>query len=114
MSKEAFKEFVKKNSVLVKYVKNNNMSWQKFYELYDMYGEDNKIWDEYLMAKSRETIVPERGDFMNYFKNINLDSIQESITSLQRVIGVIGDLAIKNDNPASSIIEKPIYKHMDD
>ena len=39
-----FKEFVKKNQVLVTYVKENKMTWQKFYELYDLYGEDNIIY----------------------------------------------------------------------
>ena len=23
------------------------MTWQKFYELYDMYGEESTVWDEY-------------------------------------------------------------------
>ena len=43
-----FKSFVKKNPNLVNYVKNDTMSWQKFYELYDLYGEDENIWGEYL------------------------------------------------------------------
>ena len=48
MSKESFKEFVKKNPRLIKYVKNNEMTWQKFYEIYDIYGEDKNAWSEYL------------------------------------------------------------------
>lgn len=43
-----FKLFVKNNPNLITYVKNNTMSWQKFYELYDLYGEDNNVWNEYL------------------------------------------------------------------
>jgi hypothetical protein len=31
-----FKLFVKNNPNLITYVKNNTMSWQKFYELYDL------------------------------------------------------------------------------
>jgi len=119
MSKEAFKDFVKKNPSLVKHVNDNSMSWQKFYEMYDMYGEDANIWKDYLTVST--AIVPEVvaanrgvGDFVNYFKNVNMDSVQESINGLQRVLGVIGDLATKSDNSVSSIIEKPIYKHMDD
>ena len=48
MKKEEFKEFVKKNPKLISYVKSNEMSWQKFYELYDLYGEDENIWKDYL------------------------------------------------------------------
>ena len=36
-----FKSFVKKNPKLITFVKNGSMSWQKFYELYDLYGEDD-------------------------------------------------------------------------
>ena len=43
-TKEKFKIFVKKNPILIKYVQNGSMTWQKFYEIYDMYGEDNNAW----------------------------------------------------------------------
>lgn len=43
MSKEEFKSFVRKNPSLIKYVNNNSMTWQKFYEMYDMYGESNDV-----------------------------------------------------------------------
>ena len=42
MSKlEEFKNFVKDNPKLINYVKNNEMTWQKFYEMYDIYGKEN-------------------------------------------------------------------------
>ena len=47
MSKEQFIEFVRKRPELSDYVKDNLMTWQQFYELYDLYGEDYKIWDKY-------------------------------------------------------------------
>ena len=46
MSKSEFKEFVKNNPRLLTYVNKNEMSWQKFYEMYDMYGSDNEVWKE--------------------------------------------------------------------
>ena len=52
-----FKEFVKKNQVLVTYVKENKMTWQKFYELYDLYGEDNSIWDKYVKEEEKPIII---------------------------------------------------------
>ena len=42
-----FKLFVKENPTFAKYIKDGSMTWQKFYELYDMYGEDSNIWDEF-------------------------------------------------------------------
>lgn len=116
MSKEAFKEFVKKNPALLKHVNNNNMSWQKFYEMYDIYGEENEIWGTYLKEEKKEVKnATNIGDFMNYLKNMNIDNVQESIGSIQRVLGVLGDLTNKNETPAKSTYEpKPIYKHFDD
>ena len=36
--KEEFKNFARLHPELVTYIKNGNMSWQKFYEIYDIYG----------------------------------------------------------------------------
>ena len=41
-----FKDFVKRNPNLVTYVKKGQNTWQNFYELYDLYGEDNSIWNK--------------------------------------------------------------------
>ena len=46
-SKEEFKSFVRKHPELIKYVKSGEMNWQKFYELYNLYDEDNSAWGEY-------------------------------------------------------------------
>ena len=46
--KEEFKEFVKKNPRLLTFVKKGEMTWQKFYEMFDLYGENNSVWDDYL------------------------------------------------------------------
>ncbi len=114
MSKESFKEFVKKNPKLLTYVNNGDMNWQKFYEMYDMYGEEGEVWKEYLTPPKKENTT--HPDFMDYLKNINLDSVQESVASIQRVLGVLGDLAANKDTaPAKPAYEpKPIYKHFDD
>ena len=37
MSLDNFKKFVKENPKLVNFVRNGDMTWQKFYELYDLY-----------------------------------------------------------------------------
>ena len=98
--KEEFKEFVRKNPRLVKYVKEGNSSWQKFYEIYDLYGEDKEAWKDYLPVAAAATATATLGiaDFMNWFKSMDLDSIQNGVNSLQRVLGVVQDLSIKDDN----------------
>ena len=110
MSKEDFKKFVKKNPRLLRYINNKEMTWQSFYELYDLYGESNEVWDKYLTDKKDNTMT----DFVNYFKNINLDNVQEGINSIQRVLGVLTDIAGTKSVSTNNYEPKPIYKHFDD
>ena len=111
MGKIEFKEFVKKNPSLVKYVKNNEMTWQKFYEIYDMYGEDNEVWKDYLTV---ETTTVTTADFLSWLKNINLDEIQEGLNSVSRVISVFQDFGNKKEEPKSEYKPRPIYKNFED
>ena len=116
MSKESFKLFASSHQELVSYVKSGEMTWQKFYEIYDMYGEENEVWDEYLTDNETKNTNLGVSDIVNYFKNINLDTVQESINSIQRVLGVVGDLTgNKTTQQNNNNYEpKPIYKHFDD
>ena len=51
MSKENFKRFVKSNPNIIDYVKENNAKWQDLYEVYELYGEDENVWNKYVNAK---------------------------------------------------------------
>ena len=113
MSKEMFKKFVRSNPKLIRYIKNKEMTWQSFYEIYDMYGEDTEAWKPYLEEEKINNKITS-GDFMNYIKNIDLDAVQESINSIQRVLGVVGDLTNKDTQANSTNDPKPLYQHLDD
>ena len=41
-----FKSFVRERPSLANYVNKNEMTWQKFYEMYELYGANNSIWDK--------------------------------------------------------------------
>ena len=119
--KEEFKSFVRKNPGLIKFVKKGEMTWQRFYEIYDLYGEDENAWNEYLKKEeiaektSAATTTATIGDFFNFLKTIDLDSLQETVSSLQRVLGVFGDLTTKNTEPQKQEYKpRPLYKHFDD
>jgi len=113
-----FKEFVKKNPVLLKYIKNNEMTWQKFYEMYDIYGEEENAWKDYLTSGEKVAVAATTGfalaDMISWLKNVNLDSVQEGIQSLQRVVGVIGDVSTKKTPSDPEYKPRPLYKHFDD
>ena len=111
MSKEQFKEFVRKRPELSDYVKDNLMTWQQFYELYDLYGEDNKIWDKYTTTKRNIKVT-------EIIKKIDPDSIQKHIESAQKALDIFSEFATKtSDNINTNIkpaIERPISKFFGD
>lgn len=118
-----FKSFVKKNPLLVTYVKNKTKSWQDFYELYDLYGEDENVWKEYLVVnKSEEKEDASKNkkgsslsNIMKMAENIDTNKLQDSITSIQKAIGLFGDMLIKDDKtPSKGYTPRPIYKKFDD
>ena len=112
-----FKKFVKNNPSLINYVKDKQMTWQSFYEMYDMYGEDESVWKSYLTKKETKDVVTSIGvaDFFTWLKNINVDKMQESINSIQRVLGVLEDLGKDNVNTKKTEYKpRPLYKHFED
>lgn len=122
MSKiEEFKEFVRKNPSLISQVKNNNMTWQQFYEFYDLYGEDKNIWNNYIRSNNVENNSNTKNtsssltEIINIAKNMDVNKVQEGIVSLQKAIGLVSDLFVKdNTNKTSEYKPRPLYKHFED
>lgn len=120
MSKETFKSFVRENPNLVKHVNNNNMTWQKFYEMYELYGTNNSVWDNYLKTETNDTVSSKFRSAENAFrelmgvvKGINLEKVQKGIDSIQKTISLVQELG--TGNSASTQYEsRPIYKKFED
>lgn len=114
-TKDKFKDFVKKNPVLLKHVQNGKMTWQKFYEIYDMYGEDSNAWKEYLTDSTAATAGTALGLF-DFIKNLDLDSIQTGVNSMQRVVSLLQDMTNKNtaNTNREEYKPRPLYKHFED
>ena len=93
-----FKLFVKNNPNLITYVKNNTMSWQKFYELYDLYGTDESVWNKYILD-DRSGVEDSISKITNMVKNVNVDSIKSHINTAQKAIDFVSDLTKKNPTP---------------
>lgn len=121
--KEEFKTFVRKRPELVRYVNNGEMTWQKFYEQWSLYGEDEKVWENY---KGTTRVTTENktnnednfsfNSFMNMIKNLDADSVQKGINSMQKVVELLQGLTNKNSNNTSGTSYSPrqLFKKFED
>lgn len=103
MSKENFLLFARNHPELAHEVLGGQATWQQFYELYEIYGENNKIWNTYL---KNDVDLNSFKEVFNVLKKVDLDSVQTGINNIQRTIGMLQDIGIgvKKD------ISEPIYK----
>ena len=133
MQKERFKIFVRNHPVLVNHVRNKKMTWQQFYELYDLYGEDNGVWDTFLNDTSvnnnngdRSSLVTDNSnnpnlvnslkDFMKLFKGIDLNTVQKALGSIDKAIETFKGIGITDNNNSdrNTYEERPKYKYFED
>ena len=120
MSKEAFKTFVRANPSLIKYVNNDTMTWQKFYDMFELYGTNHNAWKDFLSA---DEFVVGSGltgglegtlkELFNTVRGINLEKVQKGINSLQKTISLVQDFNTGN-RTTDQYEKRPVYKHFDD
>lgn len=116
-----FKTFVKERPELINYVRSGEMTWQKFYELYDLYGSSEEVWTPY-QKRNKEATKEQKeaattfgmADILTWLKTVDLDSVQNGISSMQRVLGVLQDFGNKDDVTKPEYKPRPLYKHFED
>lgn len=112
MKLESFKTFVKNNPYLVSYVKNDKMTWQKFYEIYDLYGEEDSIWNDFKNNDNSSNITNTFKEIINLVKGIDLNSVRKALTGLDKAIEAFK--GFNNDNSSSIYEERPKNKYFED
>lgn len=125
MAKEDFKDFVRKNPNLINYVNNKEKTWQDFYEMYDLYGDDDNVWASYTTYdnsyydsddRSFNNMKPEEAvkELVTMIKGIDLEKVRKGITSVQKTISLVQDLGIGKSSSVSDYQSRPIYRHFED
>lgn len=142
MSKlEEFKKYVKKYPKLINYVKEGKMSWQDFYELYDIYGENDEVWSKYISesvsdgdnntntnnsintdsvssddSNKESKSITSVGDVVKMIKNMDVNKVQDGISSLQKAVDLFSTIFIKDGSKTSgsTYTPRPIYRRFDD
>ena len=115
--REMFKEFVRNNNFLINYVRDGKKSWQDLYQIYDLYGEDEDAWNKYLdNSDNKKGSSKYLEEIVNMCRNIDVNKVQEGISSLQKTLGLFGDLFINKDNNKSNdnYNPRPLYRRFDD
>ncbi len=106
--KDEFKNFVRNKPELESYVRNGKMTWQKFYEIYDIYGENDSIWTNYMGDRSDPSTIKSSLDTIsNIVKNIDIDSIQKHINNAQKALGIVGEITNKTATNVGGIAKTP-------
>ena len=121
-NKEEFKLFVKSHPELIRYVKNGEMTWQKFYETYSLYGKENDVWNKYF--NNNEEIKENTNekkenvsitDVIDMVKKVDLNSVQNNITNISKALGIVQSLITKDEvNTTESYTPRPLYKKFED
>ena len=109
--KSAFKEFVSHHPELLTYIKNKENTWQDFFEIYDIYGDSDEVWDKYFNNTSNESSI---GDLTKIFKSINIDNVQKHINNAQKAISLIQELTSKSSTNVINKTPRPITKFFGD
>lgn len=121
--KEEFKAFVKTKPELVSYVTKGEMTWQKFYEIYNIYGTDDKVWSKY---KEEKDVSPNKpsdsfsfSSIIDSIKKVDMDSVQKGIGSMQKAIELLqgftaGGAAKDAAKSTSSYQPRQLFKKFED
>ncbi|MBR3162411.1 MAG: hypothetical protein IKF19_06755 [Bacilli bacterium] len=123
--KEEFKLFVKANPFLINIINNSNKTWQDLFEFYDLYGTDEESWNKLLEGinttttkenKTTNNLNNRLDEIIKMAKNIDVDKVQEGITSLQKTLSLFGDLFLtkNNNNNTTNYNPRPLYRRFED
>ena len=116
--KDQFKTFAKAHPELVHYIKNGETTWQKLYEIYNIYGENESAWQDYLKTNKTKTDYNFKS-ITDKIKNIDLSSIQEHIATAQKALGIVEELTSKGSSSGvaktvDTVNPRPINKIFED
>ena len=117
-NKEEFKLFVKSHPEFISFVKNGEMTWQKFYETYSLYGKDDNVWNKYFKKEENETKEEKENisvsDLIDMVKKVDLNSVQKNITNISKALGLVQSLITKDEINTETYTPRPLYKKFED
>ncbi len=118
MGKEEFKGFVRHHPELTKHVNKEGMTWQKFYEMYELYGETNDVWNPYFEKQStgKEKKDLSFQELTRFLKQVDLDTLRKGVGNLQKALTVVQELGFGKEKQVMQkpYEPRPMYKYFED
>ena len=111
--KEDFKNFVNNHKELIRYVNTDKMTWQKFYDMYSLYGENSDVWDEYFKKDDNNKTSISLESIINSLKKLDPDEVTKNINSLNKILSLISAL-ISKEEPKEEYEPMPLYRKFED
>ena len=119
--KEEFKAFVRTKPELISYVSSGEMTWQKFYEIWSLYGNDDKIWNKYKVKEEVKNQGNNEGfsisSLIDSIKKVDMNQVQKGVSSMQKAIELLQGLSASkttSQSNTSSYQPRQLFKKFED
>ena len=111
--KEEFKQFVNSHPELIKFVNSGKMTWQKFYDMYSLYGTNKEAWSDYFLNEEPKKKTTSISDILNMLKKMDVDTVQKNITTINKALTLISSLLTKEE-VNDVYTPRPLYEKFED
>lgn len=91
---EEFKTFVTTIPSVKEDVLKGRYTWQQLYEIYVMYGKEDKFWQPYKTSGGMDL-----SGIMELVKNIDINALSNSLSTIEKVLNMASGLFGKDDKP---------------
>ena len=108
--KEEFKRFIKDKEFLIDKVNKGETSWQKLYEIYDIYGEDASIFKEEIKETTKDNKTT---NLLKAFEDIDVNKINENLDGVRKILAVLGEFTKKDDTKVKRSYNRPSSNYDD-
>ena len=108
--KEEFKSFIRNKEFLIDKVNKGETTWQKLYEIYDLYGESASVFNE---EKKEEVKDTKTTNLLKAFEDIDVNKINENLEGVRKILAVLGEFTRKDDTKSKRTYSRPNNNYND-
>ena len=90
---DEFKAFMRTIPSIRVEVSKGRYTWQQLYEIYDVYGENDKFWLPY------QKNAFDMSSLLEMVKNVDLNALSKSFDGIQKILELVSGLVVKEDKP---------------